>query len=160
MPNPYAASNACLAAREHAGPLLAARGRRLTAKLVDAAPILALIGTAVFLVGQHDDIVESDYAAMATVGIALIAILLIQLVLFYRHGQTIGKRLLHIRVVRSDGSRCSLRRYLLLRLFAINLLSAVPIMGTLLSLTDVLMIFTRSRRCLHDHFADTIVVNA
>ena len=32
------------------------------------------------------------------------------------------------------------------------------VVGTIYGLVDVLMIFRASRRCLHDHIADTIVV--
>jgi uncharacterized RDD family membrane protein YckC len=74
-----------------------------------------------------------------------------------RYGQTMAKRLLEIRVVRSDGSEASLGRIFWLRnVVGIFLLSVIP----LYSLIDPLFIFGERRRCIHDLVADTIVVKA
>ena len=74
-----------------------------------------------------------------------------------RYGQTMGKRLLEIRVVRSDGSQASLGRIFWLRnVVGIMLLSAIP----LYFLIDPLLIFGERRQCVHDLVADTIVVKA
>jgi uncharacterized RDD family membrane protein YckC len=74
-----------------------------------------------------------------------------------RYGQTMAKRLLDIRVVRSDGSKASLGRIFWLRNFVgIGLLSVIP----LYSLIDPLFIFGERRKCIHDLVADTIVVKA
>jgi uncharacterized RDD family membrane protein YckC len=39
-----------------------------------------------------------------------------------------------------------------------GILGAIPGLGALLSLVNVLMIFGQEQRCLHDLFANTIVV--
>jgi uncharacterized RDD family membrane protein YckC len=67
-----------------------------------------------------------------------------------------GKRLLEIRVVRSDGAQASLGRIFLLRNVVNGLLGFIP----LYALVDVLFIFSEQRQCIHDRLADTIVVKA
>jgi uncharacterized RDD family membrane protein YckC len=71
-----------------------------------------------------------------------------------RNGQSIAKKLLKIKVVRSDGSRASLGRIFWLRNVVNGLLSIIPAYG----IVDVLFIFGESRQCLHDKIADTIVI--
>lgn len=73
-----------------------------------------------------------------------------------RYGQTMAKRLLEIRVVRSDGSQASLGRIFWLRNVVNGLLSIIPLYG----LIDLLLIFGERRQCIHDRIADTIVVKA
>jgi uncharacterized RDD family membrane protein YckC len=107
------------------------------------------------------------WATMAATGTAFYAALLIDLVLIaittvlvYRNGQTIGKKLLGIKVARTDGSRASLARIFWLRYLLNTVISLVPMIGGLYGLVDALMIFGESRRCCHDHIADTIVIQA
>jgi uncharacterized RDD family membrane protein YckC len=78
--------------------------------------------------------------------------------LLQTRGQTIGKMLLRIRIVRTDGSTATLARLAGLRYFANSVLALIPVVGWLYGLADALMIFRQSRKCLHDNLADTIVV--
>jgi len=80
--------------------------------------------------------------------------------LLVTRGQTIGKALLKLRIVRPDGSRASIGRVIGLRYAAPALLNVMPAVGMIFTLGDVLFIFRESRRCLHDQIADTIVVQA
>jgi uncharacterized RDD family membrane protein YckC len=74
-----------------------------------------------------------------------------------RYGQTMAKRVLEIRVVRSDGSQASLGRIFWLRnVIGVVLLGAIPPYF----LIDSLLIFGERRQCIHDLIADTIVVKA
>jgi hypothetical protein len=74
-------------------------------------------------------------------------------------GQSIGKRLVGIKIVRTDGSRASFARIFLLRNLVSTLPGLLPYFGLLyILLLDPLFIFQDSRRCLHDMIADTIVV--
>jgi len=73
-----------------------------------------------------------------------------------RNGQSIAKKILSIKVVRTDGSPITLGRLFWLRNVINMLLSVVPLYG----LIDALFIFGESRQCLHDKIADTIVVHA
>jgi uncharacterized RDD family membrane protein YckC len=69
-------------------------------------------------------------------------------------GQSVGKKLLGLRVVRADGSPVGLLRLILLRNVANSLLGLIPFYG----LVDALMIFGERRQCIHDRLADTLVV--
>ncbi|MDQ6684440.1 MAG: RDD family protein [Pseudomonadota bacterium] len=80
--------------------------------------------------------------------------------LLHTQGQTIGKKLLGIRILRSDGSRATLLRLAGLRYLANSMVGGIPFVGGLYLLVDSLMIFRDSRKCLHDDIADTIVVKA
>jgi uncharacterized RDD family membrane protein YckC len=89
-----------------------------------------------------------------------LVVLAIDLTLLARNGQTIGKKVLGIKVVRVDGSPVSLFRVFFLRYVCNTFLTLIPVAGSLYSLVDVLMIFSESRRTVHDHIADTIVIKA
>ena len=91
---------------------------------------------------------------LTTIGFAVWAWLNIRYVL--QNGQSIGKKMLNIKVVMSDGSKASLGRIFWVRNVVNGLLSIVPLYG----LIDVLFIFGMQRQCLHDKIADTIVVKA
>ena len=80
--------------------------------------------------------------------------------LVHKNGQTIGKKLLSIKVVRSDGSRASLARIFWLRNIVNAIPGVIPLVGNLYVLADHLFIFGEKRQCLHDKIADTIVVRA
>jgi uncharacterized RDD family membrane protein YckC len=74
-----------------------------------------------------------------------------------RYGQTLAKRVLEIRVVRSDGTQASLGRIFWLRnVVGTVLLSAIPLYFVI----DSLLIFGARRQCIHDLVADTIVIKA
>jgi uncharacterized RDD family membrane protein YckC len=76
-----------------------------------------------------------------------------------RDGQSLGKKALGIRIVRSDGSQATFGRILGLRYAPVWLVSLIPLVGVV-TLVDVLFIFRESRQCLHDNIADTVVVRA
>lgn len=107
------------------------------------------------------------WAAMASAGIVFYVALLINLVLIavtfvlvYRNAQTIGKKLVGIKVARTDGSRASLARIFWLRYLLNTAMTMVPFFGGFYALVDILMIFGEQRRCCHDYIADTIVIRA
>ena len=143
----------------------ASRGKRLGAALLDvvmnvvwAAPIL--IG--VMMAGGVRAGIKSSGPMLGLMVLGLIlllALIVITCVLVHRDGQTIGKRLLNIAMVRSNGDRMGLARYIFLRLLPISVLGAVPWVGQFAGLVDVLLIFGTQRRCLHDLIADTIVID-
>jgi uncharacterized RDD family membrane protein YckC len=92
--------------------------------------------------------------------LALIAWCVITAWLVAANGQSIGKRLVGIKVVRTDGSRASFARICLLRNVVNGLPNLLPYVGWLYQLIDPLMIYQESRQCLHDKIADTMVVRA
>jgi uncharacterized RDD family membrane protein YckC len=116
----------------------------MLARPIDTNAELDVFRDSVFLIG----------GALALVGAVVWAWLTILFVA--RNGQTIAKKLVGIKVVRSDGSRASLGRIFWLRNVVNGLLRIIPLYG----LIDILFIFGERRQCLHDMIADTIVVRA
>jgi uncharacterized RDD family membrane protein YckC len=132
--------------------VLASRGTRLAASIVEGL-LMTLAIIPVALVGSYG---LPEAWMFGSVGALLLAFLAANLVLMARHGQSVSKRMFGIRVVRTDGSRISLARYFFLRALPAQFFAQIPLLGLL----DPLAIFRESRRCLHDDFADTIVVRA
>lgn len=140
---------------------LGGRAVRLAAALADAVigfvmtylPALIVLASMGAFGG-----VEQDDSAFLMAGLVffcgLVAWALITAMLVARTGQTMGKRLLEIRVVRSDGSPASLGRIFWLRNFVNALLGVIPPYWII----DHLLIFGERRQCIHDLIADTIVV--
>ena len=89
-----------------------------------------------------------------------LVLIVITVMLVYKNGQTIGKKILGIKVARTDGSRASLARIFWLRNVLNIVITMVPFFGAFYSLVDTCMIFGGQRRCCHDYIADTIVIRA
>jgi len=145
------------------GLVLGGRGTRFLAAMIDGLLTLPLL----WVIGKlfHYDLFSPPPDAglvkpmLMTLGGGGVFVLM-QSWLLAKHGQTIGKRLLGLRILRSDGSAASLGRLLGLRYGIGYVLAAIPFVNMLYSLIDCLLIFRESRQCLHDNIADTIVVKA
>ena len=156
--------------RPGAGGLrLATRGSRFVASLFDglvAIGIAICVGMAfgVGIVASGAEV--QDAAVVALVGILTAVIYFgANAYLIFKDGQTIGKRMVGIRVVRTNGEQVDGWRYLLVRLGPWWLLSwigeFIPVLGSMFSIlwiVNVLLIFRREHNCLHDDMADTRVV--
>ncbi|MGB3838577.1 MAG: RDD family protein [Rhodanobacter sp.] len=144
----------------------ASRGKRLAAALLDGVInlvwALPVLWGAMMAVGVGEGIKPAaPMIGVLLLGFALlVAIFVVNCVMLHRSGQTIGKRMLDIAIVRTDGSRMGLLRYLFIRVLPVALLGVIPYIGRLATLIDPLLIFGNERRCLHDLIADTIVVDA
>ena len=156
--NPYAAPSAHVAdAMEDEGQVLAERLTRLGAVLIDGVIVMiAYVPLIIWYFRTQQGGSASLFGFIG--GLLLLALLVYNLVLLHQHGQTIGKKLLNIRIVRTDGSRAGLARIFFMRILPISLLSAIPFLGFFVALVDPLLIFRDSRQCLHDQIADTVVV--
>ncbi|MEO6927119.1 MAG: RDD family protein [Rhodanobacter sp.] len=103
---------------------------------------------------------STSIGVLFTVGaLVLLAMFVVNGVLIHRHGQTIGKRVLDMSMVRTHGDRMGLVRYIFLRVLPVSLLGVIPFVGRFAWLVDALLIFGAERRCLHDLIADTIVID-
>ena len=102
----------------------------------------------------------------ALIGLGAFSLLLVQIIMVSMRGQTIGKRLLGIRIVRNlDGSNPGFARAWLLRSLVVGLIGTLaalilPMLGNVFSIVNYAFIFRADRRCLHDLIADTKVVKA
>ena len=185
-PNPFAPPRSHVQDQFSSGPVemvTATRGSRFLAFLVDLSPALVVgvvagIMAAVMMPGLLSGHVDPLTSGMAAFGVfflvffvAVIAWSVWQIVLLYKYGQTVGKKVMGIRVVRMDGSRVSFARFFFLRGLAIGVVGAIVsglfvaifhfrFAGNLVTLLDCLFIFGAASRCLHDYIADTQVVTA
>jgi uncharacterized RDD family membrane protein YckC len=145
----------------HCVPLtqqLAEPGTRFLAVLVDQfAPMVPFFIGAV-LGGLIEKTVGANGGAVFPMlgGLGALGVLGYQLYLLATTGQSLGKRTMGIKVVRADGSPVDLGRLIFLR----NIVPGLIGMATcnLFSLIDPFFIFSANRRCLHDHLADTKVI--
>jgi uncharacterized RDD family membrane protein YckC len=147
----------------------ATRLSRLGAALVDVIVGFAPLGAiAVLIPGALLGGRVGALLAVIVLAVAIsLAVLIAQIVLLVKHGQTIGKKVLGIRMITSAGDIPSIWRVFFLRWLPFAVVSAVmqmvlkkPGTGSIIHLVDVLLIFQPTRRCLHDLFADTHVVKA
>jgi uncharacterized RDD family membrane protein YckC len=93
-------------------------------------------------------------------GIVLVlAVAIYQLVMLATRGQSIGKRMLGIRIVtHPDGANPGGVKTILLRGFVPGIISNIPLLGPIFSLVNICFIFREDRRCIHDLIAGTQVV--
>ena len=90
--------------------------------------------------------------------VLLLGVIACNLALLNHNSQTIGKRALGIKIVRTDGSPVALSRVVFLRWLPTGIAGRIPFIGRFVALADVLVIFGSERRCIHDYIADTIVI--
>lgn len=173
QPNPYAPPKAEVSdATDTQVVEPASRGIRLGAALLDALvgfviALPMLIGLIPALIrggGEPIDMGDAVTAALGggalITGLLAIAWIVVTFILVKRNSQTIGKKFVGIKVVRSDGSHASLGRIFWLRNVVNALPGAIPFVGNVYGLVDHLFIFGDKRQCIHDKIADTIVVKA
>ena len=163
--NPYAAPAARVAdAPVDAELVKSGRLARLGAVMIDGLVVaVPVVIFAIALPGMQDGSGEPSAGAgtlMLLAGLGLVAFAIYQLVQLHRTGQTFGKKMVGVRIVRTDGTRASLGRIFGLRYLVPGVIGAIPLLGPLFSLVDPLLIFGEERRCIHDYIADTIVVDA
>ncbi|MEW9572424.1 RDD family protein [Rhodanobacter sp. Si-c] len=144
----------------------ASRGKRLGAAILDGLINLPWLGLFVGAGVMYYNAVRQGFPAPHTAGmliflgfLLMLGVFVVNCVMVHQSGQTIGKRMLDIAIVRTDGSRMGLLRYIFLRVVPVVLLGMIPLVGRFVGLIDPLLIFGKERRCLHDLIADTIVVD-
>lgn len=159
--NPYAAPSAVVDDVTPAGEFeLAGRGERFLAVFVDGLTATPIYVAAFFVYSAS--LRQETPSALASLFVVLygLGLLIVNLVLVSRNAQSIGKKLLGIKVSRKDGSRASLGRIFWMRNVVNALPALIPFVGGLYGLIDILFIFGEPRRCLHDYIADTVVIKA
>jgi uncharacterized RDD family membrane protein YckC len=168
MTNPYAPPQAAVLdiVDPRAQNVQAERLTRLGAALLDGLIFAGMVYVPMligfFLAGvagaaQGDDL--GSTMLVVGLGFGLVGLIVwswMTIVYVKRNGQTIGKKITGIKVVRSDGSPISLGRIFWLR----NVVNAVIGIIPLYSVIELLFIFGEAQQCLHDRIADSIVVRA
>ena len=168
-------ASAGISPQEEREKYLASRSMRLGASLIDAFIVGAVGAVGLATLSPLEELPE--YAQWLTwVG----TYILLNGYLLVKRGQTLGKKLLRIRVVDAESKEIvSFWRVLVLRWLAwmmivpltillLTIAVLYPSLGFLVLLSillwvvavlDPLFIFKKQRRCLHDYLAGTIVVN-
>ncbi len=163
------------------GPNRADRISRLGAWFLDQVlsflctlPGFIVLGFSVFaaLIQGQTDLSTMDVSrlvlAAVLLGIGGLSLLIVQVWLLSTRGQTVGKKLMGIRIVKlADGSNPGFVSAVLLRSLVPGIISTVLnavipflFLGWIFFLADACFIFREDRRCIHDHIAGTIVVKA
>ena len=165
--NPYQAPSAHVEdVNDNEDSELAERGTRLGAVILDSliflAPgLFAIIPAMLSMRGNAAEAMGIGATIAVSVGVlGMLVVLVIDLVMLHRSGQTIGKRMLNVKIIRSDGSRAGLTRIFFLRMLVPGLIGGIPFVGFIFTIVDPLFIFQESRRCVHDLIADTVVIKA
>ncbi len=138
---------------------LASRGNRFLAALIDGIIIMVIalpVGYLLGIVGGHPSAGKSFLMSI----IGLITFVLINGKSLRSAGQTIGKKVMNIKIVTESGQLPDVQEHLLKRYGVYWALGLVPWIGGLLALVNVLLIFGEKRQCGHDIVAKTLVVNA
>lgn len=133
---------------------LASRGTRFLGALLDTLIAVVFIVPPMFLFGGPE-----DEAGLIGAGLGWLLVMGIQWYLIATTGQSIAKRMLGMKIVKTDGSDVNFVSGVILRVWVIAALGAIPFVGNIVGLVDAVMIFGEEHRCLHDQIAGTKVIS-
>lgn len=147
---------------------LAGLGERLAAALIDAFIMLCIMLPAMFFGGYFKAVIDAALSGAKPPfgliamwgGIGFVIFVLVQGFPLSTTAQTWGKRILRIKIVDLDGGKPPFSRLLAMRYLPVNVATLVPVLGSILTVVDVLFVFRQDRRCVHDLIAGTKVVKA
>jgi len=141
---------------------LASRWKRLGGALIDtllmmviALPIMMVIG---IFPSQGQRMTFGQHILGSVIG--LIIFLCLHGYFLAKSGQTIGKKIVKTRIVNLDGEICPFAKMFLLRYAVLWIITIIPIIGNIYGLVNVLFVFGKEKRCIHDYIAGTRVVDA
>ncbi|WP_395746336.1 RDD family protein [Prosthecobacter sp.] len=165
--NPYAPpqSNLLPADSSGASELLATPWQRLGASLLDSLILMAINLPLMWFTGYFDRAMEQAARGGGSWGperllwglvgfIVMLALNWNQL----GRGQTIGKGVVNLRIVRKNGSPAARSHIILKRILPLQLIVQIPILGVVVAVIDSLLIFRSQHNTLHDDIADTKVI--
>jgi uncharacterized RDD family membrane protein YckC len=139
----------------------ATHGDRLGGAILDGLISLAAALPGLFIIiasGRNEVMMIGGFVV---VFLGVLAIEIYQWVLISTSGQSIGKKVVGTRIVDFDnGSNPGFVKAVILRIWVVGLIGAVPYIGGCFGLINILWIFGSERRCLHDLIANTRVVRA
>lgn len=148
-----------------AGAELATPMQRLAASLLDGVVSLPALIPILIVFAQIEKADGAQGFGSSQIGILaisalwLLGVMVINLILLTKRGQTLGKKWMGIRIARiEDDGNPGFVKAVLLRGFVNGLIGSVPMIGPVYSLVDICFIFRDDRRCIHDHIAGTRVV--
>ncbi len=146
-----------------AGPV-----RRLIGAILDSLCGFGFCLPGIILMGvgglfNQDPPEDPDTIAIIGIGLAalgFIATFVVNVYLLATRSQSLGKFLLGMQILDYETKRpASFVKCAVLRAFVNGLIGAIPCVGAIYSIVDILFVFSEEHRCLHDQLAGTIVVN-
>ena len=163
--NPYSAPSAHVADIAPVGAQeLAGRGMRLAAAIIDGLILLAIMLPLMFMGGYFSGAMSGEQPGFGTqvmwAVLGFVIFVVVQGMPLNASGQTWGKKLLKMKIVDLEGRQPSFATLIVKRYLPVQAVSAIPFVGALIALVDVLFIVGEERRCLHDLIAGTRVVVA
>ncbi|WP_455203320.1 RDD family protein [Kaarinaea lacus] len=141
---------------------LASRSSRFWAAMIDGIISVAvtfplMMGLGIWEMSMQG--VEPPMTAMLILAvISMAAFLAIHGYFLKKDGQTLGKKVLKIYIVGLDGQLLAFPKLIGLRYVPLWIVAYIPVVGGFLPLVDILFIFRKDRRCVHDLIAGTKVV--
>jgi len=142
--------------------VLAGRGRRLAASLIDVllVPILAIFLMLVTGVLEHAaDWSASGRPMLRIFALGVVSYLILNVWLLWQRGQTVGKAIMRIAIVSTkSGNKAPFWRLAIRALFFPTLYLVVWPLAAAFPLIDQVLIFGKRRRCVHDYVCGTSVV--
>ncbi|MFW6693482.1 RDD family protein [Streptomyces sp. MAR4 CNX-425] len=144
-------------------PPLAGLGRRLLARIIDGLVVYVPVSLFLALIGSIDDFGDTDNTG-SQYGWGLFGILIYlayEGLMLTRSGQTVGKKLMGIRVGMLENGAVPAGNPGWIRAAVYSLPGIVPCLGTLFWLYNVLSCTWDKpyRQCVHDKAAKTVVVS-
>lgn len=137
---------------------LASRTDRFLASLIDSFIHLLVFLPLIWYVGLDTIKSPSPLQSLLLALYGMTTYVLLHGYLLYHYGQTIGKSEFGMRIQLLNGEKASLQHVMLSRYLPIMLMNFVPVIGQFLAgFFNVLFIFGKQRRCLHDYIAGTEV---
>ncbi|WP_395732196.1 RDD family protein [Prosthecobacter sp.] len=144
---------------------LASPWRRLGASILDSLILMVIALPIMYFSGYFSRIMEQagkpSYLTMEQLVWAVVG-LGIMLAINWNHlgrGQTIGKGIMNLRIVRKTGMPAERSHIILKRILPLQLIAQVPFLGGLFLFVDTVCIFRSKHNTLHDDIADTKVID-
>lgn len=150
--------------RESERSELATRWERLWGSLIDGIIAMAFMFPVMSLTSFWEKVTAGYIPVIDTVLLGIFGF--VMFIVFHgylltKHGQTIGKRLVGIRIVSvSSDEILPLWKVITFRYFPITIAAHIPAIGQFLTVIDCLFVFRKNKCCFHDLIAGTKVVKA
>lgn len=142
---------------------LASRWDRLWASLIDVLTIIPITIPLMYFTGGFEGISEGVQPSLSyALTMALISTLIFLAIhgkFIVQDGQTLGKKVLNIKIVTVSGQHASIP-FLAKRYGFFWVIPQIPAIGPLINIVNILFIFGKSKRCLHDYVGGTKVIIA
>ncbi len=143
---------------------LASRWKRLFAALIDTVIALAFSIPLMMVMGVWDDAMNGIQPGFGTTlfmgALGVVFYVAVHGYFLATNGQSIGKKVLSIRIVDMNGELLPFAKLMGMRYAPVVVVSLIPFIGQYLITIESLFVFRKDKRCVHDLIAGTQVVNA